>query len=93
MLSTLEISKSDIKSYANKSNPLKSIMDFEKLGLVVVIVLAGFTLFVAGTSGLSGNIANDLAFYTNPVAGLAFLVIFVMAVFLVLRSLTPETED
>ncbi len=68
-------------------------MDFQRLGLVVVIVLAGFTLFIAGTSGLAGNIANDLAFYTNPIAGLAFLVIFVMAVLLVLRSLTPATED
>ncbi|NIN83395.1 MAG: hypothetical protein GTO45_01380 [Candidatus Aminicenantes bacterium] len=68
-------------------------MDFEKLGLVVIIILAGFALFISGTSGLAGNITNDIVLYTNPVAGLAFLVIFVMAVLLVLRSLTPETED
>jgi hypothetical protein len=68
-------------------------MDFEKLGLFVIIVLACLALFVAGTSGLAGNLTNDLAFYTSPFAGIAFLVIFVMAVLLVLRSLTPETGD
>ena len=65
-------------------------MDFEKLGMVVIILLAGFALFVAGTSGLSGNIANDVGFYANPVAGLAFLVVFVIAVFFVLRGLAPN---
>lgn len=65
-------------------------MEIEKFGLVVVIILAGFALFIAGTSGLAGNITNDVGFYTNPIAGLAFLVIFVIAVFLVMRGLTPE---
>jgi hypothetical protein len=65
-------------------------MELEKLGLVVIIILAGFALFISGTSGLAGNIANDIGFYTNPVAGLVFLMIFVIAVFLVLRDLTPR---
>jgi hypothetical protein len=65
-------------------------MEFEKLGLFVIIILSGVSLFVAGTSGLAGNIANDVGFYTSPIAGLAFLVIFVIAVFLVMRGLTPE---
>ena len=65
-------------------------MELQKLGLVVVIVLAGFALFIAGTSGLAGNIASDVGFYTNPIAGLVFLTIFVIAVFLVMRGLTPE---
>ncbi|MEE9323245.1 MAG: hypothetical protein V3U72_01745 [Candidatus Aenigmarchaeota archaeon] len=66
-------------------------MELEKLGLVVIIILSGFALFIAGTSGLAGNITNDIGFYTNPVAGLVFLAVFVIAIFLVLRDLTPKT--
>lgn len=65
-------------------------MELQRFGLAVIVILSGLALFVAGTSGLSGNIANDVGFYTNPVAGLAFLVVFVIAVFLVLRGLAPE---
>lgn len=66
-------------------------MNFERLGLAVIILLAGFALFVAGTSGLAGNITTDFGFYTTPVTGLVFLVVFVIAVFLVLRGLVPES--
>jgi hypothetical protein len=66
-------------------------MNLQRFGLAVIILLAGFALFVAGTSGLAGNIANDVGFYTNPVAGLVFLAVFVIAVFLVLRGLAPES--
>ena len=65
-------------------------MDFQRLGLVVIILLAGFALFVAGTSGLAGNLTTDVGFYTTPVTGLIFLAVFIIAVFLVVRGLAPE---
>ena len=65
-------------------------MNLQRFGLIMIVLLAGLALFVAGTSGLAGNIANDVGFYTNPFAGLIFLVVFIIAVFLVLRDMAPR---
>ena len=65
-------------------------MEVGKSAFVVLCILAVFALFVAGTADVTGNIVNDLGAYTNPAAGLTFLVVFVIAVLLVLRTLEPE---
>lgn len=67
-------------------------MELGKSALVVVSVLAVFALVVAGTSNLTGNIANDVGMTTNPVMGLVSLVVFVVAVFLVLKVFVPENR-
>jgi FtsH-binding integral membrane protein len=66
-------------------------MDHEKAGIIIVGILVFTALIVVGTSNITGNAIMDAGSATSPVLGAALLVLFIVAAFLVIRALLPES--